>query len=494
MHNWIWPRYTGDFSLFRIYADPKQNKPTLFSKENVPYKPKKVIPISTKGVKEDDFTWILGFPGGTQKNVTSKFLSSFVDREFPFQVSLLNLQLDLWAQDMKQTPESRFKYEAAYASYSNVKKKLEGIIEGCRTTDAVSQKRKKEELFIQTINSDTILKSQYGTVIDDLDNMCDSIKIYKPVYMGYLGLNNIKLMKIAEYCQSFLNRKEGYTEKDLQFLLSKLKIVFQNFDWSSDRELFIRMMNFYRQNVDKNFYFSNLSSQAELDIRSWGEDLYRRSNMISYDKLEKTLLGDPQKLLEDPIMPVVNEFSNMLNEKVWPFYPKLSTSVDSLYRKYEQACIDISTIFNTPIWPDGNGGMRLSYGKVKGYSFQDMTYSYSTTLKQMIDQYEYSCDENFTIPSYLKKLSRNKWVAFENIPVCFITNSQTSSGNSGSPVFNGKGELVGLNFDRNWEGTMSDYWYSPDLSRNIVLDVRYMLFVLEQFSGATRIVNELILN
>lgn len=493
--NWMWPRYTGDFALFRIYAN-KENRPADFSTENIPYKPRKIIPISSKGIKENDFAMILGYPGGTDKNITSDGLNSLINIDFPIQISLLDAQLKLLDKFMSQDQQIRSRYNAQVASFNNTKKKLEGVIEGCKATKAVELKKKAEDTFIENLRSNDKWQFEYSNLLPTLKSKYDSINRYTPPFLYYYsGISNIKLIKMAEMYQSFMNNWKNHSQDELQSFLSKQKKKYEEFDIELDKAIFTCVMNMYQQNVATEFHFSNMISEQPLDIETWKRKVYKESDLSSYEKFEKVLLTEPEKMLGDPAVIIARDISVMLDKHVWKSYPNLSESIDSLYRVYEQATNKINKTFGYPeSWADANGGMRLSYGKVKGYTFQDVTYPYYTTLNEMIKKHENSEDEEFIIPPYLKSLGDAYISKNEELPVCFITDCQTSSGNSGSPVLNGKGELIGLNFDRNWEGTMSDYLYSPDLSRNISVDSRYILFVLDKFSGAQNIIDELIIH
>ena len=491
--NWMWPRHTGDFSIFRIYAD-KDNNPAPYSKDNVPYKPKKYLHISTKGVKEGDFTMVYGFPGRTQEYIHSEGVRYTEEIGDPHKIHLRTIKLGIMDKYMKESQKVRIQYSSKYAGVANAWKKWQGEVKGLRKMKTVAAKQAYEKEFASWAKN-----TEFEGVVDSIAN------IYKkaaPIMFARDYYNetfrSCELINYApdacciggtdEILGSFIDTTETRREADK---------FFKDYDVRIDKEIFAAMMAEFDKNVpdaDKPEYFKEQMRKYS-DAQTWADSLYAESKFTSRESvysLTDFVSNDPAIVLHGKMVDWYLQMSHKIKE--------LNTELQEAYRDYMRGQLAYSKDQKSgkDFYPDANLTLRVAYGHVKGYSPADgIYYRPYTTIKGIMEKDNPEIFD-YNIPQRLRDVYAERdfgrWVNKDGeVPVCFLATNHTTGGNSGSPVLDAEGNLIGLNFDRVWEGTMSDLVFDPEICRNIVLDIRYVLFVIDKIAGAGHLIEELTL-
>ena len=486
--NWIWPRHTGDFSMFRVYADAN-NEPAEYSDENVPYRPKRFFPISTKGVNEGDFTMIYGFPGNTQEYVTADAVDYVVNISNPMKIALRTIRLDIISEAQSKDVATRIAYAAKHANIANAWKKWQGESLGIERLGTVEKKRAYESEFALWAAG----KPQYAHLLDSMH------AAYEKAIPGYFArelfnetISGIEALNFAFW----LNTQQTRGTK----LTADIQVKGRN-----------RYLNDYRVEIDKaiakrmiaefitRMPAANVPTQLTAAINEKGsveqfvEELYNNTRLINKYPLTA------EEITADPMVQLAAWLTPLAKSNAAYAYRNLSNvpSIEKWYKEYMQALREWDK--ERAFYPDANFTLRVSYGTVTGYENVDGEYhTHLTTLdgimaKDNPEIYDYN------IPQVLRDIYKNKdygkWsiekYGKSTIPVCFLASNHTSGGNSGSPVINGKGELIGLNFDRTWRSTMSDIEFDPTICRNISVDIRFVLFVLDRIGGAGYLLDEM---
>jgi hypothetical protein len=509
--NWMWPRHTGDFSIFRIYAGP-DNKPADYSPNNKPYTPKHHLPISLAGIKEGDFTMVFGFPARTTEYLPSQGVSEISEISDPAKVKIRTMRLHLLEQDMLADPKVRIQYAAKYASVSNSHKRWIGEMRGLKKLDAIAKKQDLEKQFAHWVSQETGRKSMYGHVLPHFDQnytiLANDITLTRDYYQeAALGV------ELLSYAQSFLDlaeliQKGSQTEQQKADIQNQIKNLldaapdyFKNYNQATDKKVFASLLEMYAIDIAYKYQPEALKKAMEAKKFTWAsyaDKVYGPSNLASLEKVTALLKLSPNaikaKLLADPAITLLQSFNNVYQEEILPVYTQLTEQNTLLNRLYLQGLREMQK--DKKFYPDANSTLRVSYGKVEGYKpSEDVTYEYYTTLEGLIEKSGMTEIPDYRIPNKLRELHLKKdygpYAINGKMPVAFLASNHTTGGNSGSPVINAKGELVGLNFDRNWEGTMSDIMYDPERVRNISLDVHYLLFLIDKFAGAGHLVQEM---
>lgn len=501
--NWMWPRHTGDFSLFRIYVD-KDNKPSDFSENNIPYKPLYTVPISIKGVKEDDFTFIFGFPGSTQEYLPSDAIEMITQVQNPARISLRRQKLDIYESFMNQDPQVRIQYSAKHSGLSNGWKKWIGESKGIQKLDGIEKKQEYETGFRQWVAS----KPNYSGLMDEFDQTYNTLTPVQEqmIYLSEAGFG-IEIVRAARNFSGLakmLENKETKTEdiqKEVKRIKQTLEDFYKDYYLPIDKKVMTTMLETWQNKVGKGArptVFTLIEKKYSGNIDEFTEYVFQKSifadQAVIMNFLDNFKKSDIKKILKDPAYQLAESLSSHFLKNLQPNIVKNEIKLDSLMRLYMKAQIEMEP--EKRFYPDANSTLRISYGKVKPYFPRDAVFhEYQTTLEGIIEKedpniYDYVVEDK--LKELYRKKDYGKYGKNGEMPVCFIATNHTTGGNSGSPAFNADGQLIGLNFDRCWEGTMSDLMYDPDQCRNIMLDVRYFLFIVDKFAGAGHLVDEMV--
>jgi hypothetical protein len=505
--NWMWPRHTGDFSLFRIYAG-KDNTPAPFSPDNVPYKPKKFFPISLKGVHEGDFTMVFGYPGSTYEYKPSYHLEMLTKHINPEFIKVRGNKIEIIDEAMNGSPKVRIQYTSKASGISNSWKRWIGEDKGLEILDAVAKKKKFEKSFQQWADADPGTKSEYGEILASYEALYNQ-------YTKYTFLNSyfnetffrrgMEEVAFAGQFRSLVGLCENDASEDeiknaVERLASSAGRFYKDYDNPTGKKLFTALVTLFTENVDPQFQPSMLADARVKYNNGWeafAKWFYDNTMFGDHETVSNFLAGfsgkDVDKIKNDPAFTLYTEARKIHTEKIVPEYYRLNNEIRMLDRIYMKAQMEFQP--DRVFYPDANGTLRVAYGKVKGYYPKDAVYyKHFTTLEGIMEKdnpeiYDYD------VPDKLKELYESKdygrYAQDGKMPVCFIATNHTTGGNSGSPVINAEGHLIGVNFDRAWEGVMSDLMFNPEKCRNISIDIRFALFIIDKFAGAGYLLDEM---
>jgi len=496
--NWVWPRHTGDFSLFRIYAD-KNNRPAAYSKDNVPYTPKHFLPISLDGVAEDDFTLVFGYPGKTNEYLPAVAIEQIVNELNPAKIEIRDKALKVQDGFMRKDNAIKIQYASKYAGIANYWKKWIGETQGLKKSDAVSIKKKQEATFREKVVK-AGKQAEYGNLLADFEKNYTEIAPYalSRDYFIEVVLRNTELLNVAYkmYQLEQLNTTKGeqaFTDRKNN-LISGLGDFYKDFNPTVDEKVFEQLIELYAAKSPKAFLPTSL---LNANIKVLTSSLYTSSKLVTFAGTKELLTGDTKTILtnlnNDKGYLLVKEMADKYLKEVAPKYDEINLRNLALQRTYMKAQLELNKELR--IFPDANSTLRVTYGKVKGYEPKDATiYKPFTYLDGVLEKY-IPGDYEFDVPKKLIDLYKTKDYGIYGVkgkmPVCFIGTNHTTGGNSGSPAIDAKGNLIGLNFDRVWEGTMSDIYYDPAICRNVMVDVRYILFIIDKYANAKNLIEEM---
>ncbi|MBN2615723.1 MAG: S46 family peptidase [Bacteroidales bacterium] len=505
--NWMWPRHTGDFSLFRIYVSP-DGKPAAYSKDNVPYQPNYFFPISLKGVNEGDFTFVFGYPARTNEYLPSYAIEEITKLENPAKIKLRTQRLDIFKKYAETSPKIRIMYASKQAGVANGWKKMIGQDWGIKRTHAIEKKQQFEQDFQQWATANPHRTQQYGDLLNQFKQVYQQIRPYQQaadyVYEGALGV------EAQRFALSFLRLAEiskehpGDTAQLYQMVKSlqaREKTFYKDYYKPLDMEVMAQLLNTYDKNVPdayKPAWFAVIHKKFNGDYKKFTEYTFKKSFLDDPEALNTFLknyrANDYKKLEKDQFFQMAMEINRFAKQNIWPKLDQLSARTDSLMRIYMRAQMEMQS--DKRFYPDANFTLRVTYGKAGGFSPADaVEYKTFTTMKGILEK-ENPDIYDYAVPEKLKTLYKDQDFGpyadkDGSMHVCFVAKNHTSGGNSGSPVLNAEGQLIGVNFDRDWEGTMSDLNYDPSVCRNISLDIRYFLFVVDKLSGAGYLLDEM---
>jgi hypothetical protein len=499
--NWMWPRQTGDFCIFRIYCSP-DGKPADYSPNNVPYKPKHYFPISLKGIKNNDFAMILGYPGITLRYLPSWGIQEHIDNENAIRIEASNIRESIIKKYMDNSDELRIKYSEKYYYSTNFSKKAVGENKALIDLKVMDNKTATEKEFTSWIEAKKEKRGpKYGEAFDLIKNAYQDRKVIDRVKnywfeTFYFGSEIYKSAYEIMLWQYWLGSNNEASAKES---IENLKKLYKNNHQTVDKELFVAMMALYKERVAKEYlpsFFENIDNEYNKDIQKYAENLFKTSILTNKEKMDAFLNNPDMNMLQD-------DMGYKLAVDSWQIYFGLGNissthdqNLEKGMRKFVAGWIEMQTEKdkNKLYYPDANSTIRLTYGKVGGYKVGDKVYDFTTDLESLIKK-EDPKNEEFTVPERLKELYNKKdygqYGENGKMTVCFITNNDITGGNSGSPVLNGKGELIGIAFDGNWESLSSDIAFDKNLQKTINVDIRYVLFIIDKYAGAKNLIDEM---
>jgi len=497
--NWMWPRHTGDFSMFRIYADAN-NKPAAYSKENVPYKPNHYLPISLDGVEEGDFTLVFGFPGRTNEYLPAVGVDQIVNVLNPAKIEIRENALKIVDSYMRKDKAIKIKYASKFASIANYWKKWIGENQGIEKSNAIEKKRELEKEFSKIVIEKDL--EGYKTLLSDFERLykeIESVSLARDYWVEVV-YRNVELLGISfrmfQVEQAYLRGGEQSFEKAREATLARLKGTFKNYSVEVDKPVFEKLVSLYAKKAPEEFVPSVMK---EVSFTKITNDIYANSKLTSFEGVKELLSGSgkevSQKLNADIGYQFGKELHTTFYNKIEPKFQQLNMQISAIQKKYMKALMEV---FPTKrFFPDANGTLRVTYGQVRGYKPRDAVYYEPVSyLEGVIEKY-IPGDYEFDVPQKLQDLYKAKdygqYGENGKMAVNFLGTNHTTGGNSGSPTIDAHGNLIGLNFDRVWEGTMSDMNYDPAICRNIMVDIRYVLFIIDKYAGATNLIEEMTL-
>lgn len=496
--NWVWPRHTGDFSLFRIYAD-KNNRPADYSVDNIPYKPKYFFPISIKGIKENDFTMVMGYPGRTQEYLPSFAVEQIMNTLNPAKIEVRDAALKVQDGFMRKDNAIKIQYASKYAGIANYWKKWIGETKGLKKSNAIAIKQQFEAAFQEKVRT-AGKEAEYGNLLKDFEKNYSEIKDYALArdLFTEVALRNSELLQNGYrlyQLEQVLKTKGEQAFTDRKNILSKGIIDFyKDYNVAVDKNVFERLIAIYVKSLPSQFLPTELKN---LNVSELTNTIYATTKLTKLEDFRNLVEGDTKSVIEkinaDEGYQVLKAMADAHTKNVLPKYDELNLKNSATQRTYMKAILELFP--NNRIFPDANSTLRVTYGKVKGYKPNDgITYEPFTYLDGVMEKYVPD-DYEFNVPKKLIDLYNTKDYGVYGVkgkmPVAFIATNHTTGGNSGSPALDAEGNLIGLNFDRVWEGTMSDIFYSPEICRNIMVDIRYVLFIVDKYANAENLIKEL---
>lgn len=497
--NWVWPRHTGDFMLFRIYAD-QNNRPAEYAESNVPYTPKHYLPISLSGVEEGDFTMVFGYPGRTQEYLPSFAVEQIVNDLNPAKIEIRDKALKVTDSYMRQDQAIKIQYASKFASTANYWKKWIGESQGLKKSNAVAVKKSFEQEFLKRAKDQNKM-DEYGQLLSSFEQLYTEITPLALArdYFQEIVLRNSELLSFGfrmYQLENAYNRLGEQAFKDRRDnLLNQLGSAYKNYNKKVDQDVFEAIVELYGTKSPKELTPMAIQNINYSDLTY---EIYAKSALTSYEKVKELLAGSGSevsaKLNKDVGYKLAKLLSNHYFDSIAPKYDALQLQIDALQRTYMKGQLELFP--DARIFPDANSTLRVTYGKVDGYDPKDaVSYAPVTYLDGVLEKYVPG-DYEFDLPEKLIELYENKDFGpyadhTGKVPVNFIGTNHTTGGNSGSPAIDAHGNLIGLNFDRVWEGTMSDIYYDPAICRNIMVDARYILFIIDKYADAKHLIDEM---
>ena len=474
--NWMWPRHTGDFSIFRIYAD-KDNEPADYSEDNVPFRPKKSFTVSRAGVQPGDFTFVYGCPGSTKEYVVSDDVKYVAEVSDPQKIDLRTKRLDIMKKYMDQSQAVRIQYSSKAAGVSNAWKKWQGEAKGIKKMNTVASKKAFESKFNQWAKG-----TEYDGLVDKLSALYERRNPYFRANEYYSEtIRSIELLQFASNVRAALSAK-----RPLEGVVASF---FKDYYQPIDEEICLAMLKAFDANMEDEFkpeYFKEKMAEYG-SAEAWQKDIFAKSIFTDKDKVLALTPDDIDKVTSDPAYELSDAFMSWYIDDLRPVINETGEQIRLLNRDYMRAQMEFEP--DKTFYPDANLTLRVAYGHVEGYNPSDaISFTPVSTLKGIIEKDNPDIFD-YNIPQTLRDIYAEG--GHEDQPVCFLATNHTSGGNSGSPVINADGNLIGINFDRVWEGTMSDIVFDPEVCRNISLDIRYLLFVVDKIGHAGYLFDEM---
>lgn len=505
--NWMWPRHKADFSMFRVYMSP-EGKPAEYSPDNVPYKPKHHLPVSLQGVEEGDFAMIMGYPGNTDRFMTSYGIRELKEIDHPNRIKIRGKKLEIMNKIMNKSPEHRIMYASKYKGASNYWKYSKGQMEGFERIDLVSKRKELERKFVEWITGDEQREEKYGNALDLISNAYEKRRPYENASQYVLetmligpeitlfadDASKVKEKLEMPFFKRLFNRKE--IKKSVKELRKIAERHFRDYHKPTDHDISVALFSMFRENMEEKYYpqaFAEGLSRNEGDVKKYVSELYNESIFTNPEKFDAFIDNpDAAQIENDPVYKFAQSVFNKYRE-LNAQSRQYNADLQKGQRLFVEGVINMQE--DKTFYPDANFTMRLTYGTVGGYKVKDaVRYKYYTTLKGVMEKEDPSNYE-FIVPDKLKKLYREKdygrYGVNGEMRVCFITNNDITGGNSGSPVINGEGELIGLAFDSNWEGMTGDIEFEEGMQKTVCTDIRYLLFILDKYGEVDWLIDEM---
>lgn len=511
--NWEWPRHTGDFALFRVYTAP-DGTPASYDPENIPLRPRHHLPVSIRGVSENDFAMVLGYSGRTERYLTSFGIDYRLEYMYPVRIDIRRKKLDIIEEAMAQSDEVRIKYASKHSGISNYWKNFIGMSESLQRLNVADAKRELEAEFTNWVMADRQRRTTYGHVMDEFEAVYQGLRKFDSHSYVFIEsmMTGPDVIRIANAFSNFHSLLENHDDEasdaendeeaedpvtvQAERLRGMVERLYRNYDANVDQQLWAAMFEIYYENVPLDIQadiFTFIENTFGNDFEAYAEAVYAQSIFTDPDRLN-AFLDDPQfdVLDNDPVFRATTSLYatyREINEQISAY----NTRLQRAERYFIRGLLAMKP--DTPFYPDANSTMRFTYGTVNGYHPRDAVYyDYITTLTGVMEKEDPGHHE-FVVPPKLKELYENRdfgdYAYNNNMVVNFITNNDITGGNSGSPVINADGHLIGVAFDANWEGMSGDILFEHDLQKCINVDARYMLFIIEKFAGAHHLIEEM---
>ncbi len=504
--NWMWPRHTGDFSMLRVYSG-QDGKPAEFSKDNIPFQPRHHLPVSTKGVNKEDFAMIMGYPGSTDRYLTSYGVEMAITKDQPARVKIRGEKLAIWKEDMDASADVRIKYASKYASVANYWKYFIGQTSQVKNNKVLEKKQAEEEAFTNWVNAEATRKEMYGEALPSIAagyNQLDNYVITNTYIQEALFGSEVLVMAYRmQGMRGTLEPKEPDAMKlnqQIQAVKGAAEGFFKDYNASTDQKVTAAMLRLLYEDVNHDHLpelFLDMVKKNKEDFDAIAERIFEKSFVDEKETLEEFLMDPSAKAMDkDPAIKLMGAFLGKYRSEIAPASQAAYVSMNQGNRLFVKGLREMQP--NRKFYPNANSTMRLTYGQVLDYEPRDAVhYNFYTTIEGVMEKEDPENDE-FIVPQKLKDLYEAKNYgmyadANGDLPICFLTNNDITGGNSGSPVINANGELIGCAFDGNWEAMSGDIFFEKNIQRTIVVDIRYVLFIVDKYAGAKHLVDEMTL-
>jgi hypothetical protein len=501
--NWMWPRHTGDFTLLRVYAGA-DNQPADYSPDNVPYKPKHSLPISLDGVNENDFSMIMGYPGNTDRYLTSFGVKQALELTNPAIVKLREEKLRIMKEDMDASTDIRIKYAANYAQTANYWKYFIGQSEQLKKHNIAKEKQEIETRFKTWVGQDPQRQAKYGNALAELEAAYADMEKYALLrtYLSEAVISGSKILRMAYQLSGVKELAADSTKAEaIPEVIASLREMgvefYKDYNESTERKLFTAMMAAYARGIAVNqqpAYLDSIAKANNNNFIAFAGNVFGNSYLANHQKFNELLdKGDLTLLGSDPAIITFEAFFSLFTTKFRPVTTEISARMEKANRAFIAGLREMMS--DKKFYPNANSTMRLTYGSVKPYDPRDaVSYHYYSTLNGVMEK-ESKTNPEFFVPEKLKQLYEAKdygiYGSNGNLNTCFLSNNDITGGNSGSPVIDGKGQLIGCAFDGNWEAMSGDIFFDDNVQRTISVDIRYILFIIDKYAGAGHIVDEM---
>lgn len=496
--NWMWPRHTCDFSVFRVYANA-DNKPAEYDANNKPYTPRYVAEISLQGYKENDYAMTLGFPGSTNRYLCSWGVRQRIEHSNKPRIEVRGIKQAIWKDAMSASDTIRIKYASKYAGSSNYWKNSIGMNKGLANLDVVARKHTEELAFADWVAKDQQRVAKYSEVLTLLEKGYTSTNAYTDAltYLNEAFSRGTEIIRLARMIQG-VDTKESTTEEIDTFLKDRVQMFFKDYEPSLDQQVLAAMMKIVKERVSPDYLpeiYQTIDKKYKGDYEKYAANLFKKTALLSYDRIEK-ILKDPKeykKLEKDPAA----ELSASVVLAIRDLQHRMSDAESDIAKGERLYFAGLQEMHpDQALSSDANFTMRLSYGSIGGYRPYDAAwYTYYTTEKGILEKEDPESDEFWVQPEILDLIRSRDFGSYANengeLQICFLTNNDITGGNSGSPVFDKNARLIGLAFDGNWEAMSGDIAFEPDLQRCIAVDIRSVLFMIDKWGKCPRLLNEL---